>query len=213
MSHSCTEDRFLNDTKDHTMNIIMDNGLHRHISFTYEGSSVYRFDLITWPGHLCICGDCGTYVFSRIADMFAFFRMRYNDFNKNIDGSLSINPSYWGEKLESVAKNGGYKEFDPDKFKDRVKMFYAHHTECDEQNIDESTELWSEIKDRVLSKADDGEHVAYQAAYDFEHDGFHFQDFFDGGGTEKFTFRYIWCLYAIAWGIWQYDKHKPNKGA
>ena len=72
--------------------------------------------------------------------------------------------------------------------------------------------MWEEITNMVLSHADDGEIYAYQAAHDFEHNGFYFQDFFDGGGTERYTSHYIWCLYAIGWGIQQYD-HLQTKTA
>lgn len=30
----------------------------------------------------------------------------------------------------------------------------------------------------------------------------------DDGGTEIYTFHYIWCLFAIVWGISQYDLAK-----
>lgn len=34
---------------------------------------------------------------------------------------------------------------------------------------------------------------------------FRFSDFLDGGGAETYTARYLWCLYAIVFGIHQYD--------
>jgi hypothetical protein len=116
MNNDCTEQQFLSNVKNHTMKIIKDDDLHRHISFSNNGSNIYRFDLITWPGSLCIDGDCGTYVFRRITDMFEFFRVDDHDFNKNRDGGLSINTGYWGEKLTAIGTNAGYKEFDEDAF-------------------------------------------------------------------------------------------------
>lgn len=208
--YECTEERFLSDTKDHAMKVVSDDGLHRQITFSRNESSVYRFDLITWPGHLCITGDCGTYVFSRVPDMFEFFRMDDNDWNKNRDGGLSINPRYWGEKLLSIGTNAGYREFDEERFKERVTEYFNSWKECEEPTDSRAAELWKEIEDHVLSRADDGEIYAYQAAHDFDHEGFYFQDFFDSGGTERYTFHYIWCLYAIAWGIEQYDSAKAK---
>ena len=35
-----------------------------------------------------------------------------------------------------------------------------------------------------------------------------FTDFFDGGGTTRYNFHYLWCLYAIVWGIQKYDEAK-----
>lgn len=83
-------ERFTRDTAEHQMTVAQDNGLYRHLRFNAPGTYIYGFDLITWPGFLCICGDIQTHVFSRTADMFTFFG----------DGE-SINPDYWGEKLQA----------------------------------------------------------------------------------------------------------------
>ena len=96
---SCTEERFLSDVANHTMEVITDDGVNRMLRLTNNGSAVYHFTIVTWPGYLAISGDCGDYLFSRIEDMFGFFRMRDNDFNKRSDRKLSINPIYWEEKM------------------------------------------------------------------------------------------------------------------
>ena len=38
----------------------------------------------------------------------------------------------------------------------------------------------------------------------FEHEGFQFHDSWEWDNT-SYTFRFLWCLYAITWGIRQYD--------
>jgi hypothetical protein len=207
MTNLCSEERFLKDIKNHTMEIIRDEKLYRHISFTRNGSSVYRFDLITWPGHLCITGDCGTYVFRRLTDMFEFFRAEGSRTTKK----LAIKPYYWGEKLESIGTNAGHREFDSDHFERRVTEHFHDFFEdkCDVAKA----ECWRDIEESVLSSSND-EHEAYAAVSDFSFDtpkhmdDFHFQDFFDGGETGRYTFHYIWCLYAIAYGVQEYDKQK-----
>ena len=73
------------------MEIVRDEGLHRHIKFAQPGSGLYRFDLVTWPGHLAISGDVETFVFSREPDMFEFFGGRRS----------RINPTYWAEKVKA----------------------------------------------------------------------------------------------------------------
>lgn len=194
------ENHFLLQVAKHRITIVSDIGLHRHIIFENPASSNCWFELITWPGTLCINGDCGSYVFSRQPDMFQFFRQ------KNNDNSLSINPHYWGEKLQAIDRCSGFVEFDSDEFKKRVKehfdSFVESHPELDE------SELWETIKYDVLSNSDD-EYEAYRAVNDFDFqigdEYFEFADFFDGGGTEAYTARYLWCLYAIVWGIRQYD--------
>jgi hypothetical protein len=189
--------RFQADVRDHEMAVVKDDGVHRHLTFRRPTSSVFRFDLLTWPGHLCITGDYGTYVFSRIPDMFEFFR------------GHEINPRYWDEKLLSVSRHGGYREFDPETFKERVREHFVDHWE-DTDDHDARDACWDEVVADVLSRVDDGEHVAYQAVNDFQHGRFCFQDFFDGGGTERFTDTYLWNLNAIVWGISHYDQMRAD---
>ena len=97
----CTEAQFLKDVSGHQMRVIRDDGKHRHVRFEKPGSSCMHFELITWPGYLAYVGDMGSYVFSRLPDMFQFFRMGDGDLNHNERG-LSINPSYWAGKIEAA---------------------------------------------------------------------------------------------------------------
>jgi hypothetical protein len=211
MSHACTEKRFMDDVKKHQMTIIRDDGVNRHIRLKVPGSTYYHFDLITWPGHLCITGGCGTYVFRRIEDMFCFFRDD-EEYNKKHGRQIGINPNYWMEKVLAADRCNGCMEFSEDSFRDCVKHHFDMHVESNPDDKKANKLLWSEIKEDVLYYADN-EHEAYQAVSGFEHEGFIFQDFFDGGGTEEYTFRYIWNLYAIVWGISKYDTSKAMKAA
>lgn len=203
--YQCSEEQFLKNTAEHQMTVLREDGVDRHIRFRKPGTVCYGFDLITWPGHLCITGDCGTYVFARINDMFGFFRM---DPQEHKEG-LSINPGYWGEKLLAIGTNAGYREFDEEKFKERVKEHFDEWVEYRCLDTDAAGDLWERIEEEVLHHTDN-EHEAYDAVYTFHHGDFSFIDFFDGGGTQRYTFHYIWCLYAIAWGIQQYDKEKSQ---
>lgn len=204
----CTNDRFLNDVKDHTMSIVKDDGAHRFIRFKRPNTNSYWFDITTWPGFLCISGDMGTYVFSRLYDMFEFFRMDDGDFNKKRNALLNINPNYWSEKLQAISKQGGYAEFDPEEFTNRVKDHFENYMATDVSD-DLKSVLWNEIEEHVLFYSE-VEYEAYNAIHQFSFtsDGgekFTFVDFFDSGSTEVYTYHYIWCLYAIVWGISQYD--------
>ncbi|MDV6347518.1 hypothetical protein R2083_08320 [Nitrosomonas sp. Is35] len=212
--YKCTEEEFLLEVTEHGIKIVRDDDIHRHVVFKNPGSSIYWFELITWPGTLCINGDCGTYVFSRLNDMFQFFRQ------KNGDDSLLINPSYWGEKLQAVDRCSGFMEFDENSFRERVRehfdSFVESNPELDPELNNHRDELWVAIADDVLYHSSN-EHEAYQAVNDFNHEigdsVFEFTDFFDGGGTETYTARYLWCLYAIVWGIRQYDLTKEKVAA
>jgi len=69
-----TKDIFLADVKDHKMEIICDNQSIRLLKFRKPNTNCFWFEILTWPGSLCITGDCGSFMFRRSPDMFNFFR-------------------------------------------------------------------------------------------------------------------------------------------
>lgn len=80
---------FLKDVESHRMTVLSDSGVNRSLKFENPNCSNLHFFITTWPGHLCISGDMGTFVFARIHDMFLFF-----------DGKEpQANMDYWSEKL------------------------------------------------------------------------------------------------------------------
>ena len=205
--YQCSEDRFLKDSSRHVMTMLRDDGVHRHIRFKRPGDSAYWFDLITWPGALCIDGDMGTYVFRRLEDMFEFFRTD-REWMERKDWQLAINPSYWSEKLQ--ARPGtGFEEFDTDRFRKVVKEHFDRWVEDEDPDDETKQDVWQEIEDDVLSCADDGEIRAYDAAINFRSAGFKFLDFWEHR-LKTYTFHFIWCCYAIAWGIKTYDDAKQT---
>lgn len=191
----CDEKRFLRDVATHKMTVLRDDGVHRHIQFKQPDSGNMRFDLITWPGFLCYCGDMGTYVFQRLPDMFNFFR------NSSADcKGLYINLGYWAEKCEAHDRSG-VEEYSAEKFRDVIKDILKE---------EKATKgLRQAVQDEVLDYADDGFDTAYRCADDFEHNGFKFTDLFEYD-FKDYTFRFIWCCYAMAWGIQTYDKAKAE---
>lgn len=135
------------------------------------------------------------------------------DFNKRKGVLLNINPGYWGEKLESIGTNAGYEEFDREVFAARVREYFDAYMAEDIEDDDLKKELWEDITGQVLSRSHDGEYLAYDAVHNYifnSDDGekFQFTDFFDSGPTDRYTFHYIWNLYAIVWGIMKYDDQK-----
>lgn len=208
-AHSCKEADFLKDVSRHVMAVIRDDGVHRHIRFKRQDSGYYWFDLITWQGTLCIDGDCGTYVFRRLEDMFQFFR---TDRDWLRDGqTLAINPGYWGEKLQAKATYGGYEEFSESLFREAVKSEFDAWVESEDPSDETKSKIWEELEDRVLYFVDEGEYAAVRAAMDFEPDDsevlFEMPDFYEHR-LKDYTFHFIWCCYAIAWGIKTYDEAK-----
>lgn len=214
----CPEARFLMDVSEHEMTVIRDEGTHRHIRFKRPGTSCYYFDIITWPGYLCYTGDMGTFVFQRMTDMFQFFRTDRENMRLREGETLYINPQYWGEKLQAVDRSGdggSYLEFSEEKF-NRVVMTdlvqwireHAYRTTKEERR-----ELWDAvIGDVIEADGDSGGYRKQCAAYDFHHRvneklTFCFDDFFEHDVTD-YTSRFIWCCYALAWGVAKYDAEK-----
>jgi hypothetical protein len=170
---NCTEDRFLHDVREHAMEIIRDDGVYRHIRFKRPGAHCQFFDLVTWPG------DMGTFVFSRLHDMFDFFR---TDRRHLRDGrTLGINPCYWSEKLIAVDGNrhrGSAKQFSEERFRQvineqRIAWLREARQPCSAGYLDrdDRRDLWG---------------------HDFT----------------EYTFRFLWCCYALAWGIQRYDAER-----
>lgn len=120
---TCTQEQFLKDVATHEMHILHEDGVYRHIRFKRPGTGCMHFDLITYPGYLVYSGDIGCYVFSRLDDMFEFFRSERK--YKTGDG-LKINLGYWSEKLQATDSNGsspgdGAIEYSECLFRQRVK--------------------------------------------------------------------------------------------
>lgn len=206
---TCDQQQFERDVANHVMTIHRDEGAERHITFKTPGTSCYWFEILTWPGTLCIRGDCGTYVFSRLTDMFEFFRTdRGNDPMK-----LYINPGYWCEKLQAVDCNGygdgRAKEFDAERFEERVKERVEDHLEGYEISDEKRESLMNDIQWEILDKANDGEFCAFDALMEFRSEEFPdlFTDCWEWD-CKEYSFRFIWNLYAIAWAIRTYDAAK-----
>lgn len=229
---TCTEASFLRDVKDHVLEVIRDDGVYRHIRLRKPHTSCYHFDLITWPGYLCYCGDMGTYVFERATDMFGFFRSHRRDFPER---GLPINPRYWSEKLVSTDCNGQHPgsaiEFDPEKFTRVINEYRISWMRSLKQRgatKAQRRDLWEEVDHGILGVLDSSDRAqiaAYDfvstvkvrrhgdgwAPHDFEYE-YSFVDLFEHHFT-RYTTHFIWCCYALAWGIQKYDDAKADLAA
>lgn len=224
MSYQCTEEDFLKDVADHQMITLHDDGIYRHIRFKKPGTGCMHFDFVTWPGYLAYSGDMGCYVFCRLTDMFKFFRTD-REYKKRDGEKLAINLSYWSEKLQAgdgSRQSGSAFEFSEEKFTravigDLVQWIRSNATSTTKE---ERRELWDAVMSGVIdADGDSGGYRKQAAAHDFSHyvnpkvgGSFYFQDFFEHDLT-KYTNRFIWCCYALAWGIKQYDKEKEQVAA
>lgn len=182
-------ERVLNDIGTHTLAVVLDRGLHRHLRFRAPGCTYgeYWFDLVTWPGNLVINGDMGTYAFAREADMFAWFDPR------NYGGR--INPDYWGEKLK--ARSEPIKEFNPAKVREYIEDELLELAQDGWMGAAELTEIARAASKVIEWAPDEQELISGLMEVD------HFADIWHADFS-SFNDRYLWCCHAIVWGIAQY---------
>lgn len=195
-----TEEQFLKDIQHHQMTIPLGDGVYRHVRFKQPGTSNMWFDLVTWPGFLTINGDMGTWTFSRVPDMFTFFR----------DDKLRINPHYWAEKLQHGNFTGrcGGKVWDEDEFKASL-LAHLENNDWEPSNREAVEEA---IKEDIFRQ--EGKWEMILAARDFSVQLPDHKFYFDSCEIPDgmvYSYHFIWCLYAIVWGIQQFDNGMPAK--
>lgn len=201
MSNSIDEMKrqFEKETGEHILEILRDDGLYRHLKCTRHGEQFLRFDIITWPGFLCVCQNMGTFVFSRLPDMFEFFR------------GNEISPDYWAQKIEATEKHSGHEEFSLGRFRqvvsDQAKSWCEDESEADAQRI------LAEVEAGLLTEDFTFEWEARAAVDEFKTTcGLQFQDFWETD-LHEFTPRYLWLCHAIQWAILKYDAVKVRQVA
>lgn len=204
-------DQFNSDVAIHTVTVLRDDGLYRHLRCAKGGTYCMSFDVITWPGYLCYAGDMGCFVFTRLRDMFEFFRGRQE---------AVIDRGYLAEKAVAADKHDGIKAYSEELFRAAIKADFDQFVEDDPLTPEQAADLWSQIEDDVLTCCDsrDG-HGAVEAAMNFgwvpEHLGTTrpraiFHDFYEHR-LEEYTSRFWWCCYAIPWAIAKYDAQKESE--
>lgn len=204
-----TEELFKKDVSKHVMTVLLDDGVYRHIKFADPDTCIQAFSIVTWPGHLCYTGDMGTFVFSRVHDMFEFFR--------NKPGN--INPGYWGEKCIAQDMCDGLREYSPEKAKDVIDSWMQDQVEVynDEYESDNAiafeTNLVEAVEDNIYAYMD-SEYELRKAVEDFEFtwEGkkYSIHDFWEYNLKVK-TQRFMWCCYALVWAIKLWDDYKEAK--
>lgn len=198
------EPTFLRQIARHEMTIELDQGVHRSIRFGRPGSSTYYFRLNTWPGHLSICGDMGTFVFTRFSDMFKFFR---DDGMKN-----RINLGYWSEKLTAHDKHSGHMKFSPELFQQAIRERFE---QWDFDRDDAKAKALAHLEDEwdgLLGATPDNAADAIRAAEDYTcpvTDN-SFPEMWDYR-LDDYTHHFVWCCRAIVWGIKRYDLQKQGR--
>ena len=195
-------ERFGKDVAQHVMTVEIDNGVHRCLHFGRPGSGVYSFRVVTWPGHLYIGGGCGDFVFSRLTDMFEFFRSDHG----------RVNLGYWSEKLQASAARAGYEKYSERVFREAIEQRLTDWIDGEDLTAEQIEELREQVADKVLAWASDGEYAAHTAARDFRFNGDEvFTDFWETD-LKEYTYGFVWACHAIVWAIAQYDAAKARQG-
>lgn len=212
-----TSNRFLLDTAEHRLTIIREDGVYRHLRMSKPNSSTYYYDIITWPGYLCVTGDMGTWTFSRCLDMFDFFPAWTGE----------INTHYWMEKLEAGAGCSARellaKEYNHEEFCRSLKESLGDYLEDDPEADSEEDEDWDDDNDepdsdkakvreiyRELIRGEfSNDWEAYQAVYEADWpERWSAWDVCDSLTFKTYTTHGRWILYAITWAISKYYNSK-----
>jgi hypothetical protein len=220
-------DYFIREIKNNQLTVLHDDGLYRHLRLQRPDSSLFWFDLITWPGALTITGDLDTFTFKREPDMIGFFR------------GQRINPHYWAEKIVDGRERA--RTYDEDLFKRHIAaalVEYAprypdllHRYRKDIPVYDATTfnrryphemsgprppqkpktvaELREEYVDATQDAGlatEDGARRLLESWYCYDVTGDPWET-----SLSSFDIHYLRACHAIQWGIAQYDAAKlPN---
>lgn len=202
-----TFDTFRRDVSTHELTIHHDQGVFRHLSIRKPGTSILSYEITTWPGHLAMSGDMGTYVFKRVEDMFDFFPARTPD---------RISFEYVCEKLRAsdLRRNDGFP-----RVYDEALLVEALEREADAFDFedDETRAAWLEEAIDVLTDNEDiyDDISAHRAVQDFasnrdNENTPNFDDFAEVRLT-RLSDSFKWACYAITWAIHLYKDHKQTE--
>lgn len=185
---------FFKTVKNHEVSILLTQGVHRHISVRRSDTRNMSFQITTWPYYLCVSGDMGTYTFSHMYDMFDFFRCA------ELEGPLYINPDYWAEKCVAECPHSPIKSYSPNAFEAYVKDYLSSYHSHDGNILDP---LKEEVDDLIsYHKDDEFEAVIAIRNASLTNDGIPIDwSDFNMDRCKEFSYRYLWCLYAIVWTI------------
>lgn len=215
-----TQEVFLKDVATHVMSVKLDRGIYRHLEFRQaDGSWNHGFHIITTPWRLIITGDMGTWVFSRLEDMFCFFRSK--------DGRINL--GYWAEKCVNGAHGCSQecKVYDGDAYKANLIGSLNNYDLTDEQRakvVKELDEIDFSDRYRIVGEIEGfkvyldeedpyittAEFVRRGCPPDRKREVFRFVDVWEVE-IEEYSYHFIWCCYAIAWAIQQYDAARAEK--
>jgi len=199
-------ERFARETAAHEMKVLRDDGLYRHLRFQRPDTSSYAFELVTVPNALIYRGE-ESYVFSRLRDMFEFFR----------SPAGHVNPGYWSQKLTS--DRDCVKKYDQALFERLVREHVA-------EAVEDNPEL-SSLADAVRGEILESDEIGFEDGARDALTRFTFyknpDDRWDADKQPDFQFHdtwewdlrdydhwFLWACRAIVFGITQYDEARAS---
>lgn len=198
-------DEFLSSVSKHKMTVLRDDGLYRHVQFRTPGDGNLWFDLTTWPGYLAITGDMDDFVFTRVADMFEFFRRSQNGIDFNYLASKCV-----------ACPIDGMREFD----EDRVLEVISEQCRDLAADLELTSERGESLAAEALAEYEDADAgspemaAMFLTAYEVDIGGRRYRPF-EGSEPRWDTFlrltrHFEWCVRGACWGVGQYDKLKTK---
>jgi hypothetical protein len=192
------KEEFLQTVSSHKMTVECDKGVHRCIHFANPDCFNGWFHLITWPGGLTIAGDYGAYSFTRINDMFQFFR--------SAGEQIQIKPDYWEQKLISTDRVSSHEKFSCEGNEFHIQEAYRNYAK--EESCAEEREYARQELRSAFDSAPESLEQLYDTLGGLENDSIRgeLSDALYDISLTAYTTRFIWCLWAIVWGIREYDR-------
>lgn len=180
-------------TSNHEMRVLHDDGEYRHLRFQEPGTSLWHWDLITWPGSLAIRGDIGQgFIFTRTENMLQFF--------DHGQGAGWINAGYWAEKLEHGCSS--VKKYSPEKLHEHAVDTIAEWDMHDDDRTDALAvfEAWWDERTDEHDQRECVRDFTFIDSDDVKHE---FHDTWEWTSTD-YDYHFILALHAILWGAKKY---------
>lgn len=194
---------FLKRSEKLQMTIVKDDGVFRHLSFRDPEHNHGWFTVTTFPGHLVVVGDYGSYVFARVEDMFEFFR-----------GGADTDPGYCASKAlaEDVEEDRRCWVYDWDKLREEVSTDFYDYITYDNRPEDETQkEDWEMELYDFLDQCEYEEGYLSTDSTELDDSGFVYER--TNYNPYSMSYSYLWTHAAVSWAVEQYDKEKDKKDA
>ncbi len=205
MSSACTQEIFLRDVRSSYADIVHWNGLHRHVAFRNNIYPNKRFDMITWPGHLCLDNLSETFVFSSQLDMLEYFRAtpQRREYAAARGESLWAAPEVWMSRMVGTSMSG-HAVFSQAKFVQNTRDFIRIRSHLNEVT---RTALLQRLEREVFTREFETEAGALRSVIECGKTlGVDLEDIHFVVDCAEVSYSYLWCCYAIAWGIERIDE-------